>query len=869
MYKQIRPLAFKLVSDSPSLTREFYRLRFPVAWKTVFRDLRIAGSNRPVDPQKVTIPIRSLNKALRTLVPDIISVLPSAAMEGTSDWLFATAAMDPQVLRLIVQGWMQAEFKKAPADKLRLAMKQIDQEPLVWQQQTYKLSDWTVTEGGTARETAGVAYNLLPEVIASMLSKPGTPLVVDGVPFSLVRCPIAPGGSGAELVSWPPFYVDDEKKSGPHSLLVSITLQTVPFEPEPLVYVDLGVRRWVDATDLKGKFRGHVQVYLRTAVPWLASVGQTHSFQMGRVRWRRMDGPEGAEPKFCLAWGDGFGEIISWLNPNHPMLDPEWLRQHINQGFVADNGTNAAFAYNTRMEGSHLAGAGLMPADRHPLFEALIQALDGTLTPEKSYPRSKIRLPQPSTDLYNFKKSDATQCAQRRQALLRDVGPRVSFEIFYQRDDTPQAIGEALCSFLGLPNPTRDDEHWTLDGLSVELRCQPLGALGDSLALDAEIKNKTDQAMQAMQDRIGEVRQRLKTVQYPTLAIIELDGKGAYSSTAADPKSALRSGFAQTGRVTQFVSASTDQSAADRARMILLDGLRQLGMLPKLDHVTAVKGHLEGMNYVGIWIVKQRTKAGRNDDARYIPVLVHVDSQTGQVKAKACGFEEWCDYREALLRLGHGGFQSFDRMQQTQGFILETLQELAAEERPHLVICDAHNIRQAWRGMQNQHIQKDKVSVDAVTYRPVTEFPGLRIVRMRGNQSHETPEWYGYEEGNGSTESKIGFAQGLFEVNERVFCSNGSKPVQFKKLSPKMSKFFQNEGRHTSPRTASWNPTFYEISVAAMQPGDVAEVLAAVTNQLRLSSIQYEEATALASPLHLAALMNEYILTAPEEEDEE
>src|SRR5207302_592625 len=72
---------------------------------------------------------------------------------------------------------------------------------------------------------------------------------------------------GAQLISWPPLPWKDVY----FSVLLTLTVQTVPFQPYPVVYIETGVRRWMSsAPQFLG--RGDRSVYLKAAAPWLEAV---------------------------------------------------------------------------------------------------------------------------------------------------------------------------------------------------------------------------------------------------------------------------------------------------------------------------------------------------------------------------------------------------------------------------------------------------------------------------------------------------------------------------------------------------------------------------------------------------------------------
>jgi hypothetical protein len=71
-----------------------------------------------------------------------------------------------------------------------------------------------------------------------------------------------------------------------------------------------------------------------------------------------------------------------------------------------------------------------------------------------------------------------------------------------------------------------------------------------------------------------------------------------------------------------------------------------------------------------------------------------------------------------------------------------------------------------------------------------------------------------------------------------------------------------------APTASTWNPGLFDLTVACMQPGDETWIWAAVTHELRNMALNYDEATALPLPLHLAKQMREYTFPLLDGNDE-
>lgn len=305
-------------------------------------------------------------------------------------------------------------------------------------------------------------------------------------------------------------------------------------------------------------------------------------------------------------------------------------------------------------------------------------------------------------------------------------------------------------------------------------------------------------------------------------------------------------------RFVVLTLGSTIASLLERSKKALLDGFRQLGIHR---YTTSVEGLPHGWNYVGVWLIYRSKQKDPSGIHQYIPVVVLIEGENGNVLATAPGMDGWMPYAEVLLTIGQGKINGYSRPYQVLPFIQQRLEHDILPQGDTLLLCHAQNLRRAWMWLANGRLSIDSLSFGTESPLPITEWPGLRIVRVRSSQQDETPEWYAVKPDD------FGFSKGLFQMGERVFASTYGKPMQFKNTS-KGSSILER------PTDAAWNPGLYELVVSAVQPGDDPADVAAVAHALRNGSIQYDDATALPLPLHLAKLMEEYILVVNAENEE-
>ena len=838
-YDQIRPVSFRISPHEADITLDYYDLRFPEEWKLPFRQLQAEIIGRPAN--KVSIPIRDLNMALRALIPDLITVNKSAGREGDRPWLTSTTAINPEAIRLIVLAWAQASFAKADKGKLEGVLRQLTSDSLVWSNEPIEITSWQALPNGTAHPAHGAQFSLLPDYIASRLCEPNASFELKHEILHFRRVPVSPSRQGAELISWPPLEHTSRNKSHYYSYLITISVQTIPFVSHPVINIDFGIRRWVSQQTRPGKNK--TSVYLHTSVPWLPGLHHSSSFQVAQTKWERSAGT------FVMNWDRHLAEILEALNPQRPFPHPRDLFDDPMTGLNLGGSPNAAIVYKNGMLPRHPSKPGVMPADRYELAQQVAVALEPEFEFTEILPRVSIARQFSARNPFAEKPTDDV-CVERYDSVSRAVGDQVRFEVHYQKEATAHAFAECICTEFGISSiPTFFPFQFQTGDLSIAIEACQLGRMGDALQFDPEIKNKRDQCQRAIEDRIAAIQRTLENAIEPTVAFVELAGKDSFNGD--DPKQTIRTGFAQTNRLTQFIDLTSDVELEHRVRQALLDGFRQWGLLPNM--VSSTNDAMD-LNYAAIWMIEKRPKGSWSRDWERIPVFVFIDSADGAILAYVPGLDEWLPYREALLALGQGLSKGFKDSDKALNYINQTIRSEIAPSGDTMLLCHAQNLRRTWGWLTDKRIKADILDFGDGGEVPIGDLPRLRVVRVRSNDCSETPQWFA------TNDDRIGFSKGLFQMTERVFASTYGKPVQFSRVSIQTSKVER-------PSAQAWNPSMYELTVAAMQRGDDPAQLASVAHELRDVSIHYNDATAFPLPLHLARLMQEYVQLTSSEDD--
>lgn len=887
-YDQLRTLSFRLVSGKEMEEKTFYVLKFPEQWKSELRNLQAKLKGRK--PEKTSVPIGSLNKAMRALVPDIIYIEPYAARSGDRPWLYSDTAVNREALHLIICAWAKVQFSKASEQKRSELLGELKVEDLCWQPTKLNLSQWTTTANGTAK-LGGDGYNtsfiLVPHILAAKFSQDNTPLKFGSELLRFRRAPLSIGTHGAELVSWQPL----EHEDWYWSVVITFTLQTVPFQDFPVLHCDLSVRRWASKPIHSLPGGRETSIYLLTGVPWLEELHNSNSFQVAPIKWERVPAskPKDGEPNYRLTWGSNLAALLDRLQPKNPFPTPEDIKENPLSALNFSESPNAGLLYRNGIKPEHGAGPGLGPQDRRNLAEQIARVLapdwQFVEMPErvdfdKDLPTT-IDLPKPKNDWKP--KADRQEKLEKMQLVLRRgvkkaVGDRLKVEVWYQSESARDNLIAAVRYCLGVPEAAEFPYKFDDLDLTLNVSANRLGALGDKLKLDSGIKQEKERRRQAIVRRGDEVREKAGLASVATVAFVELLGAKDFDRNT-DPKQALRRGFAQVGRLTQFI-ALDNKNLVHRGINGFLDLLRQLGVQAeplkiaiqppddkqksKLNLVENKKQSLpEKIDYVGLWLIKFNSSTSADGSTQRVPVMVHMASDTTEIKAIALGFESWLPYREALIRIAGEEVRGVAKLEKAMPFIKERLRRFPKDT---LLLCHAQNLRRAWPWLQNGLISPDEIRFGKENPLSSKKFKGLRIVRVRDSQSNETPEWYAQQE------ERQGFTDGIFKMGERVFASTYNTPKQFKKQSVNQSKAApwttnRDKTYDASPEVPYWNPGIVELTVAYTQPEDEIWPWAALTHELRHIALQYDEPLKLPLVLHLAKEMQEYVSLLEVEEE--
>ncbi|WP_461296673.1 pPIWI_RE module domain-containing protein [Streptomyces harbinensis] len=703
-YQRIRTAAY-LPDPAAAPLRVGYRaMPFPEEWRAGLLELSTLHRAQDAAPHH-SVPTYRLDGVLQTLAPElIVRPRPAQGTPGGADyWLYAPMdSPDPlpgPAFSGLLSVWAHS-LRPEPqyADRLRHVRDELLARPPAWQQVEADLLSCPHTDPGKTAVPEDRQYHLATDWLARRIAAL-EPYDSGAGALHFRAIPRGPRQKGAELVSQPLPH-----EAGGHvwwySVLITITLHTVPFDPLPRLHLATGIRRWATRTGKSGRLYlppgRATSVHLLPRIPWLPGAPASSRYAIARLGWDR------ESRSHTWRAGDSAG-LLRTLTLSQPFPDPEQLLTSPEEWIGESTGVRAAVVHRDDM-GKHGVGKGLMPHQRSQLTAWAEQALPEGLRPAPEPRRSTLAPGAPlnrrtKTTKTNRESVEAEEAQARRaelaavqDALLRHRGlvpepgrpPVCELRLLWQSASMRQEAIAALVWGLGLKGdggtpeeaqaPARafDDARpgdpvileWETPEVTVRLRCLPLvGGLAEDLAIDTEVRPRRQAVSDAVHDRRTAVAAALARdgadPGHPTLALVEIDFD-VFASDLHDPKHALRLGCADAGAVTQFVRVprkakgyNTEKDVTHRARQGWLDGMRQMGVRVLPEHSV---GELlpAGLRYAALWMVKRR-KDGPTRLAGTVPVAIRLTPGSAGGAARVEGWNDkghcWVPYPMFLIGL--------------------------------------------------------------------------------------------------------------------------------------------------------------------------------------------------------------------------
>ena len=824
----IYPVAYTIKHNQ---VRKLYYLGFPEKWKNEL--LIIEQKKNPRFKSEYGLPTIALKKMVDSWMEGIVDFRTLKAASEDAQWLISTVPFTEKrigVLFEIIKAWVAgtyiADYRVNPiakelAKSLLANMKVEEMAALAFEKAVVITND-----DGTVNDEA---YQAIPLLAVNQLI--GKNIEVNGTTLSLYYV------AKNELISQP---IEDPKSHHSYSYVFNFSVQTTPPDRHALLLCNMSIRRWVP-----GRFDKDKVVYLDNAINVHVYVGRDKYCQIpicysGKDKgfsWRRQD-------KECYdLWGF------------EPLIEPSNLWEEIEQGKG-----KYLLPYKDGMPSFTISkiGKGVPVKDKAELYQQILIHLHGVA--ERGEPATPGRISKSRLPYFESPQEYKTCEDFRKWVAMCAETDKIKFEIYGLSQDPRQALLMDLLEEKLVSDFGRNNEN---SALTIDIvRCK---------AGDMQTK-LIDDSRNGKIERCDDIVDELGNADGVVACLFVIPSAEDYK-TGGDPKQVIRNAFAQTDRVVQFVVPEDEGKTVSthKIRNAVYDLYRQLGVTNLLDVEKARNHPYADVRCVGMHIFTQIHGIGIANKGRFLPVYVDVDLLNGKTRVQCSAFDKYSvSYREACLEMAKLFWKNDLEQLCVDACRTPAKQKLIELRNKHMdsdneVIFMANadgNSRPLWGGMSDKAIGEytmcgeyipEQINVGAQKNPIYLQLAnsGVRIARIRCNT--EVPDYFTSQRSAEEDCDKFSSATGVFQYG-KTFWSIAQKPND--------SRFNNSflESRVAYPTHDYAEKDMVEIYPLQLQNGDDPWGWVRYVNALREIPIQYNQATVLPLPLHLAKNLKEYLL---------
>ena len=818
MSQKIMPFAYEL---APEFSSQIYYLGFPKKWKDKL--VEIVRTDSPSLKEDYYLPVTSLRKMLESWMTDVVSVAPLKIGSEDKYWLSSCkpyTQYDLKNLCEMIKTWVKSTFIlcKKPKDEVvrlaRLFCEMIIPEDFLpfLQQKEVKL----VTGDSQAQAET---YAAIPLIMINQLL--GKDLVIKGKRVHL--CYV----SRNQLISDP---IIDEQTKQAYSFVFQLSVQTIPPKRKAWLLCHISIRRWISQRDGE-------KLYIPDSVN-------------AHIRIDRN--------KFCQIPMEYHNKKWQWVHPDIDCYQiwgydalPEAEKVLDVPGLYAKQ-ILLPFRYGMSGIVESEIGTGVPVVDKVAFYREIKQLLGDMVTGE-TLQASRLSTRGSKAKVYSSPEGYESRESFRSWVKKCAQTDHITFEIYGMTKNDEQSklmarLEEKLKQDLGSKE--------ILSGLRITYKYKDIGDLANPL-----LKKKDQQ-----RPRYLEIEDWLEQAEGVTGSIVLLPGPNHYR-IGEDPKQDIRCGFALSGRVVQFITPEKRKEEVINAKInnTIYDLYRQLGIILLLDESKKLP-KLADTACAGLYV--QSLKIGKKQ--YLLPLFVLTELTRGNIKVYCEAFSEKpISYREACLEMAKLSLdkdvQSKVKNAATDAFRRKLIELRNLYDEPeHGILLFIHSdaiTRKLCLGISDTSISQYVFDgnycpqfIEAGTYENSFKLSmnncGVRIVRIRTNQ--EVPDYYTSESSESSEEEPVFVgSSGIFKYQD-VYYSVLEHPFD--------AQYYQSYklSRMDFPLYRFAEKDMVELFPLQMQQGDDPDQWIAYTNALRYLSVQYNQATILPLPLHLAKGLEEY-----------
>lgn len=874
----IIPLA--LVLDK-HIEKEIHFLRLPSNLKEKLTRLEELsrdgqGGRGKFIREKHNLPLNSLKKLFTSYLSGVTDMKAVGYNTDDRRWLISVETINLEMVIKILKVWIDAFYiAETELDKKRKNDDKVKQyaERVINELNVESLTGCEYVETIVLFDNGEVvdkdAYSLLPLIAVNEIV--GTDVMVDGEKAKWMY------SKKNEIVTDPLAY-KDAKEEDYVSMAASFSVQTIPPFNKPYFNVKISSRRWVSKNESEKVpfYADEKTVYIRINDIKLQAIYAKYDFKTKEFEWAYAD-----KNSFCGMYG-----IENVVRFNDIICNPP---QYMNG--VEQNDYYVVFEYGMKDEKKqmHNQDAGISPMDRREIFENI----EKKLTMYSS--GSKIATHEVGNDTI-------TQMFFENDFSLKD-DLKLKFKEIVEGICGNKKIVIEVCFSAGqeiLRNALIEKLNEHFADTKVEVRPVFIDTLTECLPCSDEKKAGNQEGYNT---RIHEIKEMMGMAKELTMSIVIIHGPEYYKlsgkvDSKVDPKNALRVGFANTGRLTQFVIAEKYlEKEKERLKNIetgkaikkngeinkanavntsvkntLLDVYRQMGIHNCLVE-SLKKTTLHNKVAVGIYVVNYKNLL--NDVAvAPFPMIVSSDMMKHRIMVEtelnilskfsnkkeaveriSCEYMEFpIKFRELLVKIG-----SSKRIIPSERFLSDWFDDLNDNLQYEIMMVADGTSRKVVEGITNKEIREafdeqsgyvTKIGIDGKLGFEINlaDYDNIDLFRIRVND--EVPD---YIPNVNDTEEKFEESSGIYKYDTVYYSKDARTQAEYKNTKQNATKLEDN--RAFTHRNI--------IEIYPMYISDRAKELDCVRDihNLRSASIQYEAGkTILPMPLHLAKLLEEYFI---------
>ena len=821
----IYPVAFV---PNPNTECRLYYVGFPKNWKD--RLVKAEKLSNPKWSGVYALPTYALGKSLASWMDGIVELTPLRMDSNDEMWAISCEQeIDTEQLLDHIKIWIQTQYRSNR--KYQRAETEIQE--LLQEMSAVELKNLAGSKTARLFDEDGIptenySYKAFSLMVTNALT--GKEIQIDGHPVKL-------NYAGKDhLIS----DIQGEAERS-YSYGITFSLQTVPPERKSLLLCDCCIHRWIPGrwSEKPPYLKGEnvlAHIWMKNDRIYKIPIFQKYNTEEAYF-WKE---PEKAyynlyQFRSLPAAKDVIASMDDWLFGEQPIT----------------------CLYKNGMDGcgfkKNVIGTGVSVSEKKDIYDGvysyimdMVQKVQGVSRIRRT--RNAAQKLKLDTINFNRELTEEQRLFLARRMKACTESDHITFEVYAAENhvNCAEKIMEKL-----------EQVFQTGAEMAFSIKLCGLGSMGDAL-------ESSDPA--AVLKRIHEIEQKLAPAAELTACIVVLPGKDDF--TEGDPKKAIRCGMALRNRLTQFIMPwkedAEDCVADNKITSAIEDLCRQLGYIRGLEEAVEENEQLlVHTPVIGTHIMTQvRTLYGK---ARFLPLYVEMDYVSGKVFVECDAFEQTrVPYREAAFEMAR---LSLDRNfeKKCENAARGTWKQKMImwknlyRDRNLLVLIEANgNTRSVCNGITDGQIQKytylapyrpEELDVGAKDSRYLLNLndSGVRLIRIRRNG--EVPDYYtalSKKEGYSAASGVFRYGKDYWAIatrpNDKSYC------LSYKRTTYDMpqQKFSERD--------------MIEIYPIQLQKEDNPDEWVIYTNSLRTGAIQYDEATSLPIPLHMAAKLQEYLL---------